>query len=109
MPLKPTHIAAWPTDPKADLARVKFRGAIADCFGRFRDVPIPPGGCAVAELRRYLGASVDGGAAWLQRSDLRIAVDLDPATDETRVMPGATLTILSPAATTGPADEAPGD
>lgn len=87
--------AAAPTSRGAGGLRVLFFGKVADGFGRFRDVTIPPQGCSIAELRRRLAELAPEGAAALGEAGVRCAVEHEIVVGERTVMPGQEVAFFS--------------
>jgi len=76
-------------------ARVLFFGRIADACGRSMTVPIPSGGCSLADLKGRVALQVSGGVAALGEPCVRVAIDQVMAGDDPWVSPGQEVAFLS--------------
>lgn len=76
-------------------ARVLFFGRIADACGRSMTVPIPGGGCSLADLKGRVAVQVNGGVAALGEPCVRVAIDQVMAGDDPWVSPGQEVAFLS--------------
>lgn len=56
-------------------ARVLFFGRVADACGRRVDVPVPPEGCSVRDLKARIATMIEGSAASPGEPAVRVAID----------------------------------
>ncbi len=92
-------VAAHAAGPSIGLAqsfaRVLFFGRIADTWGRSMTVSIPAEGCPLADIKGRIARQRGGGAAALNETCLRVAIDQVMAGDDAWVSPGQEVAFLS--------------
>ena len=76
-------------------ARVLFFGRVADACGRIADVPVPPEGCSVRDLKARIATMIEGSAAPLGEPSVRVAIDQVIAGADPWVFPGQEVAFLS--------------
>jgi molybdopterin converting factor small subunit len=79
-------------DAKTTL-KVLFFGRVGDVFGSSLQVPLPEGGCTVAELRRRIAELT--GEAMLLKPGVRASIDREIVGEDARVAPGAEVAFFS--------------
>lgn len=92
-----TTVASEGLKPSAEIgrARVLFFGRVADACGRMIDIPVPPEGCSVRDLKARIASIIEGSAAPLDEPTVRVAIDQVIAGADPWVSPGQEVAFLS--------------